>query len=119
MPRVNPFTRRWAKYRNGSARVVYAVALAVRLERDIGRLLPLLEESNHLTEEVVGWTGSRDELRALVADVVGISDYCRRVLAGEQDTAPVEALQHIRFTTAAALERVATVDITTTRGEGI
>lgn len=94
-----------------------AVAIAERLERDIGQLLPMLEQSNHLTEEVVGWTGSRDELRELAGDVTGISDYCRRVLTGEQETRPLEALAHIRSMTAAALERVTTVDITT-RGEG-
>lgn len=88
-------------------------AIAKRLEAEVAQLRPLLEESNRATQEILDWTVSRRELRELVGDLVGIGDYARRVVEGEQDTPPLAALEHIFTATRDAIARVTTVDVPT------
>lgn len=72
---------------------------------------------DELSSECAGWTTAGERLHELVGDVTAIENYCRRVLAGEQDTAPEKALEHIQTAAVEALSRVTAVDIPT-RGEG-
>ncbi len=73
--------------------------------------------ASDVAAECAGWTHAREQLHELVGDVTAIQDYCRRVLAGETDTAPEKALEHIKTAAAEALARVDAAEIPT-RGEG-
>lgn len=60
--------------------------------------------------------GEASSSHKLAGDLAVIADYCRRVLTGEQHTAPEQALRHIRSAALAALERADTTPVR--RGEG-
>lgn len=85
--------------------------LAERLHADLDALRPLLEETNEVTEDLVAWAGSRQELRTLAGELIVIGHYARRVLDGEQPTDPRRALEHVATAIDDALASVTSVNL--------